>query len=145
MTNRRKIPDKLRHIATIRERKARADASRAARRVSDTQEELTAIHVEHLNAEASVTGEQPVVDGALVQLLALGRQVRGTRVAAKTTQLSEHSGALEECEDAHKGQLRERHYKERLYEHWRGVDRGDRESTERKELDEISRLPESDD
>ncbi len=140
MTNRRKIPDKLRQIATIRERKARADASRAARRVSDTQEELAAITGEHLRAEAALAADGPLVAGATVQLLALGRQVRDASVAAKATELMTRTGALEQCEDAHRGQLRERHYKEQLYQHWRSVDRGERESGEQRALDDIGRL-----
>lgn len=139
MGNKRKIPNKLRHIATILERKARADASRAAKRVSDTSEELISITEEHIVAEAEVAGDGPIVDGATVQLLALGRQVRQARVTAKTTQLTEETAVLSEREDAHRTQLRERHYKEELYAHWRRVDRGERETSEQKELDDVSR------
>ena len=77
----RRIPEKLRRIAAVREQQAQQDVNQKAREVEDSKDNLAAIEAQHSESEAQLVDSVEQLDGAALQLLAPGPTRRRRRVA----------------------------------------------------------------
>jgi len=132
----RQIPGKLRKLAAIKERQARRDVAAKARAVLDTQESLEAITAEQSRSESALSDQDGAMDGAAVQLMAMGRAVHRRQREAVEAELQERQDELDTSEGAHKETIVEHHYKEKLYAHCLDVDRKDARGREQKANDD---------
>ena len=132
----REIPDKLRKLAAIKERQARRDVAAKARAVRDTQDNLEAIAAEQAHSERVLHEDERGLDGAALQLLAMGRAVHRRKRAEVEAELQSHQEALDTSEGAHKETIVEHHFKEKLYAHCLDRDRKDARGREQKANDD---------
>ena len=134
----RRIPDKLRKLAAIKERRARMDVAVKARAVRDTQDDLEAISATQLKSERALREQPDGMNGASLQLLQLGRAVHRRQRAKVEAVLKERQDELDTSEGTHQERLVEHHYKKKLYAHCLDVDRKDAEGREQKDSDDQS-------
>ena len=132
----RKIPKKLQKLANINERRARMDVVVKAKAVQDTQDDLVAITEKQLNSERALREKDDCLDGAALQLLQMGRTVHRRQREAVEAELQERQEELDTSEGTHRETVVERHYKQKLYEHCRDVDRKDALGREQKASDD---------
>jgi hypothetical protein len=132
----RDIPKKLQKLADINERRARLEVALKAKAVQDTQDDLEAITAEQLSHEHALRDKDDGLDGASLQLLQLGRSVHRRQRAEVKAELDELQEELDESEGTHRDTIAERHYKQKLYEHCREVDRRDALGREQKASDD---------
>jgi flagellar biosynthesis chaperone FliJ len=132
----RDIPKKLQKLADINERRARLEVALKARAVQDTQDDLEAITAEQLSYERALRDKDEGLDGASLQLLQMGRAVHRRQRDEVKAELQELQEELDQSEDTHRDTIAERHYKQKLYEHCRDVDRRDALGREQKASDD---------
>ena len=136
--SKRRIPDKLRKLAAIKERQARMDVAAKVKAVKDTQDNLEAIEASQAASERALRDQSRGLDGASLQLLQMGRAVHRRQRAEVEAVLEEQRKELDTSEGAHKERLVEHHYREKLYAHCLDVDRKDMQGREQKVSDDQS-------
>lgn len=134
----RRIPEKLRRIAAVKEQKARQDVSRKAREVEDSKDTLAAIEAQHSESEAELVERVDQLDGAALQLLAMGRAVHRDRRADAERDIRDRQGELEQHQALHQKRRLEHHYKDKLYERFLTTDREDERTREQKAVDDAT-------
>lgn len=132
----RHIPKKLQKLADINERRARLEVSLKARAVQDTQDDLEAITAAQRSHELALRNKDDGLDGASLQLLQIGRAVHRRQREEVQAELEELQEELDQSEGMHRDTVAERHYKQKLYEHCREVDRRDALGREQKASDD---------
>ena len=132
----REIPEKLQKLADINERRARLDVAQRARDLQDTQDDLEAITAKQLSSERALREQDDGLSGAALQLLEIGRAVHRRQREEVEAELEQKQQALNQSEGAHRDSIAERHYKQKLYEHTRDVDRRDALGREQKASDD---------
>ena len=132
----RHIPKKLQKLADINERRARMDVAVKAKALQDTQDDLQAITDEQHRSERELKEQSEVLNGATLQLLEMSRAVHRRQRAEVEAELRERQDALDSSEGTHRDSVVERHYKQKLYEHCRDVDRKDILGREQKATDD---------
>lgn len=134
--SKRHIPKKLQKLADINERRARVEVAVKARAVQETQDDLEAITAEQLTHEHALRDNGEGLDGASLQLLQMGRTVHRRQREEVKAELVELQEDLDLSEGTHRDSIAERHYKQKLYEHCREVDRRDAQGREQKASDD---------
>lgn len=130
----RQIPDKLRRLAAVKERRARLDVAAKAKAVQDTQDSLEAITAKQIRSERSLRDGE--TSGASLQLLEMGRAVHRRQRAQVQVELQEREAELTSSKGTHKERLVEQHYKEKLYAHTLDTDRREALGREQKASDD---------
>ena len=132
----RRIPEKLRRIAAVREQQAQQDVNQKAREVEDSKDNLAAIEAQHSESEAQLVDSVEQLDGAALQLLALGRAVHRNRRADAEQLVRDRQEKLEESQATHQQRRLEHHYKDKLYERFKDSDFAEERTREQKAVDD---------
>ena len=132
----RRIPEKLKRIAAVREQQAQQDVNQKAREVEDSKDNLAAIEAQHTASEAQLVEGVTQLDGAALQLLAMGRAVHRNRRADAEQAVRARQDELEESRAAHHQRRLEHHYKDKLYERFKDSDLDEERTREQKAVDD---------